>query len=134
MEGGGGTGCLGKVLSCGSSGSAVVWGKNVGDISKNIAEVRGSECGFPDTGNKVKDKVTEGRVVEEGGDKKLLQGMGTQPLQTYLDRRQVTVVEWVDLRPIIGVFTRDTGYEGGGELQVTWRRQAAVETQLKVTV
>ena len=28
---------------------------------------------------------------------RVLQGAGTQPLQTYIDRRQATVAEWVDL-------------------------------------
>ena len=34
----------------------VVWGGDVGVISANGAEVRGSACGFPATGNKVKGK------------------------------------------------------------------------------
>ena len=41
---------------------------------------------------------------------KVLQGTGTQPLQTYLDRRQTTVAERVALRPILEVFTNETGY------------------------
>ena len=38
------------------------------------------------------------------------------------------------LRPILVVYTRDMGYEGGGKLQVQWWRQAAADNQLKVTV
>ena len=34
------------------------------------AEVRGSACGFPATGNKVKGKAAEGRVVAEVSGKK----------------------------------------------------------------
>ena len=51
-----------------------------------------------------------------------------------MDRIQVTVVEWVSLRPIFDVFARDTGYEGGGRLRVPWRRQEAADNQLKVTL
>ena len=35
--------------------------------------------------------------------KTLLHGAGTQSLRTYMDRRQVTVAEWVDLRPVFEV-------------------------------
>ena len=51
-----------------------------------------------------------------------LQGAGTQPLQTYVDMIQATVVEWVALRPVFDVCVRGTGYEGGGRLRVTWWR------------
>ena len=34
----------------------------------------------------------------------LLEKAGTQPLGTYIDRRQATVAEWVALRPILGGF------------------------------
>ena len=44
------------------------------------------------------------------------------------------MAEWVDLRPIFDLCSRETGYEGGGKLQVPWRRQAAAEKQLKVAV
>ena len=54
---------------------------------------------------------------------KVLQGAGTQPLQTYLDRRYATVAEWVALRPIFDVRARERGYEGGGKPQVPWWRQ-----------
>ena len=39
----------------------------------------------------------------------VLQGVGTQPLQTYLDRRQATVAEWVALWTIFDVCVRETG-------------------------
>ena len=44
----------------------------------------------------------------------MLQGVGTQPLQTYLDRSQAAVAEWVALRPIFDVCVMGTGYEVGG--------------------
>ena len=45
---------------------------------------------------------------------KVLEKAGTQSLGTYIDSRQVTVVTWVALRPILEVCDRDTCYEGGG--------------------
>ena len=62
--------------------------------------------------------MNEIRVVDKGGRKKVLQGAGTHPLRTYVDRRQVTVAEWVSLRPIFDVCERGMGYEGGGKLRV----------------
>ena len=70
----------------------------------------------------------------EAEDNKVLLGAETQPLRTYLDRRQATVTEGVALRPVFDVCTRETGYEGGGKLRMPWRRQAAAEKQMKVTV
>ena len=40
----------------------------------------------------------------------VLQVAGTQTLRTYMDRQHDTVVEWVAIRPIFGVFDRETGY------------------------
>ena len=40
---------------------------------------------------------------------KVLQGAGTQPLQTYLDRIWATMAEWVALWPIFDVCARKTG-------------------------
>ena len=68
-EGGGGAVSLGKVLSRSSSGSAIVWGRDVGDFGANGAEVRGSVRGFPTSRNKVKGKASEGRVMATGGGK-----------------------------------------------------------------
>ena len=42
-------------------------------------------------------------------DKKISQGVETQLLQTYLDKRKLTVTEWVALRPIFDVYETDTG-------------------------
>ena len=60
----------------------------MGGIGANVVDVIGSACGFPSTGNKVKGKAAEVRVVAEVIRKKVLQGAGAQPLRTYLDRRQ----------------------------------------------
>ena len=44
---------------------------------------------------------------------KVLEGAGTQPFQTYLERRQATVVEWVALWTIFNVYAREMVYKGG---------------------
>ena len=44
------------------------------------------------------------------------------------------MAEWVALRPICDVCKSEMVYEGGGELQVQWWRQVAVENQLNGTV
>ena len=45
--------------------------------------------------------------------KVVLQGAGTQPLRTYVDRLQAIVAEWVVLWPIFNVCKIYTGYKGG---------------------
>ena len=64
----------------------------------------------------------------------LLKRAETQLLQTYLERRQATVEEWAAIRDFFDVCVRETGYEVGGNIKVTWCRQAAAEKQMKVTV
>ena len=115
-------------------GGSIFGGGDMGDFGANGAEVRGSSCGFPVTGKKYKGNLLEVRVVAEGDGKTVLQGEGTHPLWTHVDRRQAPVTEWVALRPILGVFPRDIGYEGEGRLRVPWWRKAASYKQLKVTV
>ena len=39
---------------------------------------------------------------------KVIQGAGTQPLQTYINRRQATVAKSVDLRPTFEVCSKVT--------------------------
>ena len=63
---------------------------------------------------------------------KVVQGVGKQPLQTYLDRGQATVAEWVGLRTIFDVCARETEYEGGGKLWVPWWRQVEAKKHLRV--
>ena len=47
---------------------------------------------------------------------------------TYIDRRQGTVTQWVDLRPIFEVFSRDTESSGGGRRKKPlWRKEAPDE-------
>ena len=52
------------------------------------------------------EDMTWGQVAAD----KVLEKAVTQPLGTYIYRRQVTVTEWVDLRPIFDVFAKETGY------------------------
>ena len=53
---------------------------------------------------------------------KVIKESGTQTMGAYIDKRQVTVAEWVALRPIIDICDRDTGYEGGGRSHEPWWR------------
>ena len=62
----------------------------------------------------------------------MLQAVGTKPLKTYIDKRKAKLVEWVALRPIFDICTKETGYEGGGDgVWDKWWRQAAAEQHLK---
>ena len=65
-EGVGRAGRLRFFLLRSSSGGDVVCGGDVGAIGSTVADVRGSACGFPATGNKAKGKADDGRVVAEG--------------------------------------------------------------------
>ena len=60
----------------------------------------------------------------------VLEKAETQPLETYIDRRQATVAEWVTLCPILEVCDRETGYEGGGRLREPWWRKMVAQKQL----
>ena len=64
----------------------------------------------------------------------VLQGEGTQPLHTHIERIQATVAEWVALRPIFYVYMKEAVYEGGGKLQEMWWQQAAAGKQLRCTL
>ena len=39
----------------------------------------------------------------------VLQASGTKPLNTYINKRQAKVADWVALRPIFEVFAKDAG-------------------------
>ena len=55
---------------------------------------------------------------------------GTQSARIYIERRQVTVAQWVALCPLFDACARETGYEGGGRRRKVWWRQEATEKQL----
>ena len=56
-------------------GIVVVGGVDMGAISANGAEVRGSSCGFYAKVNKVKVNEAEGQVIEEGSDEQSTSGI-----------------------------------------------------------
>ena len=86
-------------------------------MAKRLYEVR---MGFLRQVTKLKaKKLKDGSWLKLTADR-VLQRLVTQPLQTYLDRRQATVLEWVALQPIFEVCTRETGYEGEGNLGDIW--------------
>ena len=70
--------------------------------------------------------IEEETWTKEGTDR-VLQTAGNKPLREYIEKRQVTVSEWVDLRPIFEVCTKEMGYEEGEKLRELWWRQVAVE-------
>ena len=84
------------------------------------------------TGMKAR-RLGDGTWKKEGPER-VIQVAGTKPLQEYIDKRQATVSEWAELRPIFEVCTKDTGYEGGGKLRGPWWRQEAAEQQLETTL
>ena len=44
------------------------------------------------------------------------------------------MAEWVELRPILEVCDRETGYEGGGRRREPWWRETAARKQLSATL
>ena len=94
------------------------WGRDVGVVGSNGTEVRGSACGFPETGDKVKGKEAEGRFVAEGGDGKSTSGREdtTTPYPLVQDTGNSGIVGGPTAH-----FQRmyeEMGYEGGGKLRL----------------
>ena len=71
----------------------------------------GGHVGFLRQVKKLKTKKLRDGLWHKAAANKILQGSGTQPIQTYLDRRQATVAEWGDLRTIFDVCTMKMVYE-----------------------
>ena len=97
-------------------------------------KLEGVHMGFLRQVTRLKAKRLKDGSWQKVASDRVLQGAGTQPLQTYIGRRQATVAEWVALRPIFEVYAKETGYEGGGRLREPWWRQAAAEKQLRATL
>ena len=76
MEGGSRAGDLGKVLLWCNIVGSVAWGGDAVVVGSNSAEFRGSLCGVPETGEKVKGKNSNGRFVVDGGSKTNNSGSG----------------------------------------------------------
>ena len=64
----------------------------MGAVGVNGAEAGRSSCGVPETGEKMKTKSLRGASWQKVAADKVLQGSGTQQLQTYLYRSQVAVI------------------------------------------
>ena len=58
----------------------------------------------------------------------------TQLEMAYIWRRQATVSQWVELRPIFEVCAGEKVYEGGGRSREAWWRQEATDKQLWATL
>ena len=85
-------------------------------------------------GDREEDAKSGGWELEEGWGGQCASGGVKKPLRDYINKRQATVAEWVDLRPIFEVCVKEIGHEGGGRLQEPWWRQAATEQHLKATL
>ena len=58
------------------------------------------------------DKRLGDETWQKEGAARLIQEAGNKPLQEYINMRQATVAEWVDLRTIFEVCAKETEYEG----------------------
>ena len=106
MEGGGRAGSLGKVLLHGSQ-AVILFGAETWVLSAPMVHrLEEVYMGFLRQVTKSKEKRLRDRLWWKAASNKVIQGVETQPLQTYLNRRQVTVTEWVALRPIFDVCAR----------------------------
>ena len=52
---------------------------------------------------KIKKKIMKDGSWRKVASDKILQGAGTQLIQTYIDKRQASVEEWVDSQPIFDI-------------------------------
>ena len=50
-----------------------------------------------------------------------------QSERNYIGRQQANVDQWVAVRPIFGVFARETEYEGVGRIREAWWSQEVSE-------
>ena len=114
-EGGSGPNCLSKFLTRGGTVSATLWVGKLGVDGSDAEKLKGVHVSFMRqvTGMKAQKLGDENWQKEGAGG--VIQEEGTKPLQDYINRRQVTVAEWVALRPIFKVCAKETGYEGGGD-------------------
>ena len=74
------------------------------------------------------------RTWRRKGDESVLKAAGTQKIRIYIDRRQSTVSQWLDLWPIFEVYMQKTGCEGGGQRRAPWWRQTAADDLLRDTL
>ena len=73
----------------------------------------------------------DGTWRQEGAERALKAG-GTHTTRTYIDKRQVIVAHWVDLRTIFEVCMQEEArYASAGRRRALWWRQMAADTQLR---
>ena len=104
------------VLQSGGTVGAPVQGIDMGIFSGHGEEDSGVPHDFLRQVTGKHTRMQQYGTWRREGDESVLKAAGTQNIRTYINRRQATVAQWVDLWPIFEVFTQDTGYEGG------WRR------------
>ena len=56
-----------------------------------------------------KSKLQRNRTCRSAAAKIVLKEAVTQALGAYIDKRQATVAEWMELRPILEVYNREPG-------------------------
>ena len=115
-EGGGGSDRLGFFFYRAVDKTVLLFGEETWVILAPMAQrLEGMQVGLLKQIKKSKAKRLRDESWRKVAAKKV---RGTQPLRTYLDRKQATVAEWVTLRPISNICARETVYEGGGKIRV----------------
>ena len=92
---------------------AETWGLTAAVLKK----LEGVHVGFLLQAAGMTDRKLGVDTWQKDGADRVLQATGTKPLREYTERRQATVAEWVALRTIFKVCTKETGFEGGGRVQ-----------------
>ena len=64
----------------------------------------------------------------------VLKEAGNPKLGTYIDMRQTTVLEWLELRPIYIYYDRDTGSKGKGRRHELWWRKIEARKRLRAAL
>ena len=82
----------------------------MGPFGVNGEECRGGTHGVPVNYHGEASKASRIRDVGDAGGGSLTRGSGN----TVVKRRQATVSQYVELRPLFEVYERETGYKGGG--------------------
>ena len=78
-------------------------------------------------------KIIKGRRAKQLGDgtwetpgaEGIQEAAGTHSSRIYMEQQQEIVVQWVALRPLFEVCTRETGYKKWGWRRKAWWRQEA---------
>ena len=87
-----------------------------------LNKLKGLHVGFLQQVTGMKARRIGGKTWTKEGPYRVLRVAGTKLLQEYIENRQVTLAEWVDLRPIFEVCAKETGYKGGEKLRDLWWR------------